>query len=217
MASIVFYVLALFSVFFGANVVFQRNPAICAVHLVGAFFCLSGIYLVLGFPFMAALQLLVYTGAIMVLFLFVIMLLDLRKEEPRETPIASILAPLFAGALLAFLAITYPDLAVAPVPGGDLEAGMRGAEGGKELAQNLFGRHVLAFEATSVLLLAAILGVVTLAKRRRSRKRNVEVIYQIEQDALAKQGGTLVHTGASPAKVMAAGAASGLEKGGAQS
>jgi NADH-quinone oxidoreductase subunit J len=194
-ASIVFYVLALFSVFFGANVVFQRNPAICAVHLVGAFFCLSGIYLVLGFPFMAALQLLVYTGAIMVLFLFVIMLLDLRKEEPRETPIAALLAPLFAGALLAFLALTYPDFMVSPVPGGDLEAGIRSASGGKLLAENLFGRHVLAFEATSVLLLGAILGVVTLAKRRRSRKMNVEVIYEIEKDALARSGVSAVKGG----------------------
>ncbi len=176
MALAVFLILAAGALFFAANVVFRRNPAVCAVHLVGAFFCLAGIYFLIGFPFLAALQLLVYAGAIMVLFLFVIMLLDLRKEEPREKPVSSTLSPIFAGALLGLLAVTLPELPVAPNEEPGATPALRGAEGGRELAAALFGRHALTFEATSLLLLAGILGVVSLAKARRSRRKRLEIL-----------------------------------------
>ncbi len=174
MALPVFLILAAGAVFFAANVVLRRNPAECAVHLVGSFFCLAGIYLMIGFPFLAALQLLVYAGAIMVLFLFVIMLLDLRREEPRENPRISTIAPLAMGLLFGLLAVVLPDMPVAVATGRGAVAGAGGAEGGKELANYLFGRHLLTFEATSLLLLAGIFGVVVLAKRRTSRKADLE-------------------------------------------
>lgn len=168
MAFLIFIALAVGAVLFAANVVLRRNPAACAVHLVGAFFCLSGIYLLIGFPFMAAIQLMVYAGAIMVLFLFVIMLLDLRKEEPRDTPLASLLAPLLAAAVLGLIVPLFPEHQVVTSGLHDPVQGRTAANGGAGLAYALFSRHLLAFEATSILLLAGILGVTVLAKRRTS-------------------------------------------------
>ncbi|MEZ5988500.1 MAG: NADH-quinone oxidoreductase subunit J [Planctomycetota bacterium] len=173
MAFTVFLILALGAVAFSANVVFGRNPAICAVHLVGAFFCLSGIYLLIGFPFLAAIQLMVYAGAIMVLFLFVIMLLDLRREEPGPRAMSTLLGPLFAAGIGGVLAVVLPRLAVsdrnAPVPG----AGASASSGGRGMAESLFGTNLLAFEAASVFLLAGIVAVVVLAKRQRRAHREI--------------------------------------------
>ncbi len=168
----VFLILGIAAVLFALNVVLRRTPAICAVHLVGVFFCLAGIYLLMGFPFLAALQLMVYAGAIMVLFIFVIMLLDLKKEEERETPLASILAPLFAGGILALLATILPihDAHTTQVNKG----GEAAASGGRPLAEALFSKHLLAFEATSLLLLAALIGVIVLAKKRGKSVRDLQ-------------------------------------------
>jgi len=160
----VFLILGIATILFALNVVLRRNPAVCAVHLVGAFFCLSGIYLLIGFPFLAALQLMVYAGAIMVLLIFVIMLLDLSKEEERDVTYSSVIAPLFAGALLGLLATLLPSFEIATTQ-PDL-GGESAARGGQQLAVALFSKHLLAFEATSLLLLAAILGVLVLAKKR---------------------------------------------------
>jgi NADH-quinone oxidoreductase subunit J len=173
-AYYVFLVLAIAAIVFGWMVVLGRNPAICAVNLVGAFFCLSGIYLLIGFPFLAALQLIVYAGAIMVLFIFVIMLLDLKKEQAAERPIGIILAPITAGLLLATLAFGLggdglaefgKNTGLLPPIGGEASA-----TGGPELSRALFSRHVLAFEATSLLLLGAIVGVIVFAKKQASRE-----------------------------------------------
>jgi NADH-quinone oxidoreductase subunit J len=166
LVGVIFLVLAAGSIVFAANVVLRRNPAACAVNLVGTFFCLSGIYLLIGFPFLAAIQLMVYAGAIMVLFLFVIMLLDLRQEEPRNTPIGGLLAPLFAAAVLGLVVPFFPDAEVKAAMNLTPIQGETASWGGQGLAVALFGRHMIVFEATSLLLLAGILGVVVLAKRR---------------------------------------------------
>jgi NADH-quinone oxidoreductase subunit J len=166
-----FLILAAGSVLGAANVVFRRNPAICAVFLVVTFVCLSGMFLLLGFPFVAAVQLMVYAGAIMVLFLFVVMLLNLEREQPRYVPYGSVVAPLLAGCLLGLLAPVFAEAEVRPAEQSELApaaVAARGAEGGPALAQALFGRFLLPFEAVSILLLVAIIGVIVLAKRKAS-------------------------------------------------
>lgn len=177
MAYYVFLILGFASLIFGALVIFGRNPAICAVNLVGAFFCLSGIYLLIGFPFLAALQLIVYAGAIMVLFVFVIMLFDLKKEEPASRPLSAIGAPILAACVLALLAYALPGLVPPPEEIARTSMGPMGpvggegsTSGGRDLAIALFSRNVLAFEATSLLLLAAIVGVIVFAKKLATRE-----------------------------------------------
>jgi NADH-quinone oxidoreductase subunit J len=169
--QVLFLILAAGSVLGAANVVFRRNPAICAVFLVLTFVCLSGMFLLLGFPFVAAVQLMVYAGAIMVLFLFVVMLLNLSREEPRDFPYGSVLAPLIAGCLLGLLAPVFAEAKVHPASAAEAAPAAeaaRAAEGGEGLATALFGRFLLPFEAVSLLLLASIVGVIVLAKRMPS-------------------------------------------------
>jgi NADH-quinone oxidoreductase subunit J len=172
--QVLFLILAAGALYAGANVVFRRNPAICAVFLVFSFVCVSGMFLMLGFPFMAAMQLMVYAGAIMVLFVFVVMLLNLEREAPQEVPYKAVMAPLLAGAMLGLCGVFLVGAKVAPqAPGGGLHGGQAEAagNGGIPLADALFGRWLLPFEATGLLLLAALLGVIVLAKRLPSETR----------------------------------------------
>ncbi len=143
----------------------RQNPVASAIWLVVMFFSLAGGYVVLEAYFVAAVQILVYAGAIMVLFLFVIMLLDLRSEylEHEGKPklpvlgvFASVLFLVVAGIAL-FQAI---DAGTFSGTVADLD-GSAGAIGGA-----IFGKWLLAFEVTSILLLGAILGAVILTKRR---------------------------------------------------
>ncbi|HEX9794271.1 MAG TPA: NADH-quinone oxidoreductase subunit J [Planctomycetota bacterium] len=140
-----------------ANVVFRRDAVHAAIWLVVCFFFLSGEYLLLGFPFLAAIQVLVYVGAIMVLILFVIMLLDLHGLQPlqgraRGAAGAGMAAVIFALAATAALAAPAVEQAQGgPVP---LTA----------LVDALFTDYLLPFELTSVVLLAAIIGALTLGR-----------------------------------------------------
>jgi len=84
--AVLFSVFSLGAVGFALNVVFRRNPVHCALHLVGVLLSLSGLFVLLNAQFIAAIQILVYAGAIMVLFLFVVMLLNVRGETPLLTP-----------------------------------------------------------------------------------------------------------------------------------
>ena len=145
----------------------RKNPVSAALWLVLMFFGLAGIYVVLEAYFVAAVQVLVYAGAIMVLFLFVIMLLDLRTEElaAHRGPRLKALGVLGA---LGFLAVAGTAVATSRLawPGAD---GLEGLDGGAgAIGDALFNRWLLAFEVTSFLLLGAILGAVLLTKRRLS-------------------------------------------------
>jgi NADH-quinone oxidoreductase subunit J len=160
-----FYLFGLVSLVSALLAVTRRNPVAAAMWLVLMFFGLAGIYVVLEAYFVAAVQILVYAGAIMVLFLFVIMLLDLRAEElaqrprPRLKLVGALGALAFLGTAVAAVAQSRVALSAAPAP---LDAGA-GAIGSA-----LFNRWPLAFEVTSFLLLGAILGAVILTKRRLS-------------------------------------------------
>lgn len=167
--TIVFAILALVSLFSGIMVVTRKNPVYSILFLVLAFFCYAGFYVLLGATFLAAIQILVYAGAIMVLFLFVVMMLNLREPEKMEggtsffQTLGFIVAGGFALVLMAFFA-GQPGPGVPTYPPGEAAYAMGDA---KELGMLLFTDYVFPFEIAGILLLAAVIGAVALAKRNR--------------------------------------------------
>jgi NADH-quinone oxidoreductase subunit J len=148
----------------------RKNPVACALWLVVTLFALAALFVLLDAQFIAALQVLVYAGAIMVLFLFVIMLLNLGRPGPTDIkgPVGLLGAVVLAGGMLFLLRpITQATLSDGVrLPPGTVAAiqqqqGMVGA-----VANPLFDAYLVPFEIASVLLLAAIVGAVVLAKRK---------------------------------------------------
>lgn len=145
------------------SMVVQRNPLYSAISLIGVFISLACLYVTLAAPFIAAVQVIVYAGAIMVLVVFVIMLLNVEEEERRPlrlrslVPIAVMLAAvLFAEAIfIIFFVQTNPRTPALTVS----DIGMTSSIGG-----GLFTAYLLPFEITSILLLMAIVGAITLAR-----------------------------------------------------
>ncbi|MCI0706544.1 MAG: NADH-quinone oxidoreductase subunit J [Ignavibacteriae bacterium] len=164
--SILLYSLSVIFVGSAIMVITRRNPVISALYLILNFFCLAGLYLTLHAQFIAVIQVLVYAGAIMVLFLFVIMLLNLGDEQRLKEKISFtkiIAAGLGFGLLMELIYIVgFIDV---PMPAGDFS---KGVEIGtvEHIGKQLFTTYLFPFEITSVLLLAAMVGAVVLAKRR---------------------------------------------------
>jgi len=176
-ANLIFYVMAVLAVVAALGVVVARNPMLSVLALLGSFFALATIYLVAGFQTLAALQILVYAGAILVLFLFVIMLLNLADLKPLERidlllfhERKTIWTMLVAGSLLGIG--TFVALQAAPVAAaGEPLLPEHGIDELQALAEAMFSRYLLPFEAISVLLLATAVAVVVLAKRKRGGAR----------------------------------------------
>ncbi|MBI5363625.1 MAG: NADH-quinone oxidoreductase subunit J [Planctomycetes bacterium] len=187
-ANALFYLLAALTVVAAAGVVLLRNPIANVLSLLFAFFCLATIYLLAGFQFLAATQILVYAGAIMVLFLFVIMLLNLapgpkapkleevglpmflRRKSGVTVVIAAALLLLGASAILGTQSTGVEAAGAMPREGIDAIRPTPGTNDG--LAAEMFGRYLLPFEAVSMLLLATAVAVVVLAKRNRPGDRS---------------------------------------------
>lgn len=144
-------------------VVAQRNPLYSAISLIGVFLSLSSLYLTLSAPFIAAVQIIVYAGAIMVLVVFVIMLLNVEAEERRRPRLAFLVpvAVLLAAVLIGEVAfILYSVRVTFDRPLGPSEVGLT-----KSIGVGLFTTYLLPFEITSILLLMALVGAMTLARR----------------------------------------------------
>ncbi len=184
MELVVFLVLAVGALGSAINVVLGKSPTLAGINLVSTFICLAGIYLLIGFPFLAALQIMVYAGAIMVLILFVIMLLDLRSEEPGLYSLSSLLGPVIAACIAAFLALILPGSKVSQIALPTAGDGSSASVGGPGLAESLFGTNLLIFEVSSILLLVGIIGVVVLASRQH--KPHAE---RIKERLLDREGG----------------------------
>ncbi len=160
MDGIFFYVFAALAVASALVVISQKNPITSAFALIVTLCSLSAIFGLLGSPFIAALQVIVYAGAIMVLFLFVLMLLDVKREP--DAPGRGRTVRLLALGLVAVLVVQAGIvlLRFRPGPGGGFDASTQ------KMAEILFSAHYLyVFEATSVLILAALVGAVALAKK----------------------------------------------------
>jgi NADH-quinone oxidoreductase subunit J len=163
MDVILFFVFAIVAVLCGVNVVLQTQPISSALSLIGVMGSLAVLYLLLGAEFIAAAQVIVYAGAIMVLFVFVIMLLNAGGEVRRgRSFVAQLLGLPVLVALLglsAYLVLRiFPD---APrVTFGGFEKG-----GPAHIGRSIFTDYLLVFEITSVLILIAIIGAVVLARK----------------------------------------------------
>lgn len=158
-----FYLFAALAVIAALSVVLQRTPVYSALSLIVVLCALAVIYLLLGAEFMAAIQVIVYAGAIMVLFVLVIMLLNAGRETPSErSRLARWMGvPLLAAFLIEMLVVVWrqfpPEstLPAAPVSASPAAIGTL-----------LFRNYVLPFEVTSILILIAVLGAVVLAKKQ---------------------------------------------------
>jgi NADH-quinone oxidoreductase subunit J len=169
---VTFYALSALAVFASAMVIGQRNPMYSVLFLIAAFAALAGLYIQLDAPFVAVAQIIIYAGAIMVLFLFVVMLLNAPQEDAAEWdrthPLRGAGVGRFGAALAGVLIL---QLAYALMQVNELESAVGSQTGAttvssvRELGKVLFERHAFAFEATSVLILVAMVGAVVLARR----------------------------------------------------
>jgi NADH-quinone oxidoreductase subunit J len=165
--SIVFYALAAFILGFGVLVVTARNTVHCVLFLVANFLCVAVVYVLLAAEFLAVIQILVYAGGIVVLYLFVVMLVSLRfgpdaqLDTRRQSRLGFIVAALMLAEISAILVYSAarPASAVAsapaPVPGGNTEI----------IGMLLYTDYLVPFELTSMLLLVAMIGAILLAKK----------------------------------------------------
>lgn len=164
METFLFYAFAALTLLCGLLVVanpFSRSPVNSAMFLVLTIVSLAGLFVLLHAFFLAAVQIIVYAGAVMVLFLFVIMLLDLKEEERRKLRKAGLAAGVVA---VGALAVLFVRALLAAAPGAQLSPpAIEGSTA--NLGRLLFTQYLLPFEIVSVLLLVAMIGVILLSKK----------------------------------------------------
>jgi len=169
MTEFFFFLFAAMAILSAIFMVTQANPVASVVYLVVTFFALSGLFVILDAHFIAAVQVIIYAGAIMVLFLFVIMLLNLGSGVPAD--IRRGLARVLAGSVALALIVVLTRLVLGN-PGTEaldpsaLASVLESKGAVRALAEPLFNRYLVAFEVTSILLLVAVIGAVVLARRR---------------------------------------------------
>jgi NADH-quinone oxidoreductase subunit J len=164
--TVVFYVFAAILLLSALRVITARNPVHCALYLVLAFFTASATWLLLRAEFLAITLVLVYVGAVMVLFLFVVMMLDINLERLREgfwknLPLAAVVGGVMAFEMVAVLAQRYFGV---PTRTRMMPADYSNT---KELGRVLYTQYVYAFEIAAVILLVAIIAAIALTLRRR--------------------------------------------------
>ena len=168
MEAFAFYVFATIAVIASLLVVGQRNPMYSVMLLITSFGALAGLYVLLDAPFTAVTQIIIYAGAIMVLFLFVVMLLNVPREEPLPSAVAGLLGPsgMRLGAVLsAILAAELLWALSRLAPGAFSPESAERVSSVANIGQVLFTQHAFAFEVTSVLILVAMVGAVVLARK----------------------------------------------------
>ncbi|MGO9446490.1 MAG: NADH-quinone oxidoreductase subunit J [Thiobacillaceae bacterium] len=178
--TFVFYFFSLILIFAGVRVITARNPVHAALNLVLAFFTAAGLWMLLEAEFLAITLVLVYVGAVMVLFLFVVMMLDINLEELRQgfwdyLPLAIPVAVLLMAEMGVVLGGEYFGLSAVPSPVGHVE----GYSNTKELGRLLYTDYVYPFEIAAVILLLAIVAAIALTLRRRKDSKYVDPARQV--------------------------------------
>jgi len=165
-ASVTFWILAVISVTAGLGMVLARKAVYCAVLLAVVMLSLAILYLVAGAPFLAFVQIIVYTGAVLMLFLFVLMIVGVSaRDSLRENIPGQRLGAAVAGiALLVLLSLIVGHAVIGPAVPAGAQYGLTNIQG---IAHLIFTRYVFPFEATAALLITAALGAMVLAHRER--------------------------------------------------
>ena len=178
---IIFYVFAAILVYAAGRVVTVRNPVHAALHLVLAFFTCAGLWLLLEAEFLAIVLVLVYVGAVMVLFLFVVMMLDINSAPLREgfiryLPVGLAVAVLMLFEMVAIVGVRYfgPDQVAIPARHPE------GYSNTTELGRVLYTDYVYPFEIAAVILLVAIIAAIVLTMRRRPETKYQDPAKQVQ-------------------------------------
>jgi NADH-quinone oxidoreductase subunit J len=171
MEAVAFYVFAAIAVLASLVVVGQRNPMYSVMSLIASFGALAGLYILLDAPFTAVTQIIIYAGAIMVLFLFVVMLLNAPREDLSPFSVTNALGSAgvrIGAALSGVLAIEVVwGLSRLDVTQFSQDPQSAGVSSVARIGSTLFRDYAFAFEATSILILVAMVGAVVLARRER--------------------------------------------------
>ena len=175
MLGLLFILFAGMAIGCAISMVVQRNPLYGAISLIGVFISLACLYVTLAAPFIAAVQVIVYAGAIMVLVVFVIMLLNVEDEERQPVRLRSLVPIAIGLAAILFAETAFIIFFVHSSPGTPTtnisDVGLTSSIGA-----GLFTTYLLPFEITSILLLMAVVGAMTLARRGGLLPRNVVVV-----------------------------------------
>jgi len=161
MSQYIFYFLSFLAILSALMVVISKNPVHSVLYLIITFFAIAGHYVLLNAQFLAAVHIIVYAGAIMVLFLYVIMMLNLNAEvEPHKSTLQKVAATIAGGILMIVLVGAFKNVSPATDAIVNSDAGLI-----KNLGHALFNEFALPFEVSSILFLAAMVGAVMLGKR----------------------------------------------------
>lgn len=162
--ELIFWFLTVMALGCAVGVIISRNPVNSVLFLIATFFAISGHYILLNAQFLAVVNIIVYAGAIMVLFLFVIMLMNLNADtEPQKNRLIQFAGLISGGVLFLVILAALRSSTVRPLEQTATDIGLI-----KNLGKTLFTKFVLPFEISSVLFLSAMIGAVVLGKKGKT-------------------------------------------------
>jgi NADH-quinone oxidoreductase subunit J len=176
--ELLFWILSVVALSCALGVVLSRNPVNSVLFLILTFFSISGHYILMNAQFLAVVNIIVYAGAIMVLFLFVIMLMNLNADvEPQKSKLVQLAGAVSGGALLLVLLAALRESQLTPLEQSSTDIGLI-----SNLGKVLFTEYVLPFEISSILFLSAMIGAIIIGKKDDGANR--EVTYGEQMDGM---------------------------------
>jgi len=182
--TLVFYMFAITCIASGVLVVTSRNPVHSVLFLILAFFNAGGLFVLAGAEFLAMLLIVVYVGAVAVLFMFVVMMLDVTVVELKQgflnyLPIGLLVVAIFAGEILASSLAWH----MAPEAAANIQAKMPEVQNTSALGQLIYTRYVYLFQIAGLVLLVAMIGAIVLTHRKRKDSKKQVIADQLARDA----------------------------------
>lgn len=169
--ELLFWILSVAALSCALGVILSRNPVNSVLFLILTFFAISGHYILMNAQFLAVVNIIVYAGAIMVLFLFVIMLMNLNADvEPQKSKLIQLAGAMSGGALLLVLLAALRSATLIPLEQTSTDIGLI-----SNLGKVLFTQYVLPFEISSVLFLSAMIGAIIIGKKDDGVHREVSI------------------------------------------